>query len=578
MYILGINTGLGASVCLLKDGKVEFAIEDERITKKKNFGGFPKASLDYLKKHYNSQLSKLDYLCICDNQDVTVTIDEMISRFAFRFIKKPKNILNNTKNILKTLLPKNILDIRKKKQFKVPLLERIKSELSELDFNKIKVMRLQHHLCHASAAYYGLAKNVNKKYLILTLDGGGDGECGSINIGHKGHIKKVLSINSKNSLAALYSSVTYLMGFKPHEHEYKIMGLAPYTSKLYSDEIKQIFYSFLDLEENKGLNFVNKSKERKHPGYELFYKLRLKRFDNIAFAIQDFTEELTIKWIRRAVKKFKIYDILLSGGLFMNIKINKLISELPEINSIDVFPSCGDETNSLGISFFCHSNHSKREVSLLENFNLGPKLEFDKNKIPKKLKKQFKFKYIKTNKYKVFAKLLAKGEIIGNLEGKMEFGARALGNRSLIADPINSDVVEKINYLIKKRDFWMPFAPAILSEDAPKYISIPKTIKNGSPYMMFGFDSKIKQQKNMIAGLHKVDKTARAQIVDKIKYPNFHKLLLEFKKLTGRSVLLNTSFNLHGDPLALDENDAFKVLENSELKYIFLNNYLIERI
>ena len=578
MYILGINTGLGASICLLKDGKVEFAIEDERITKKKNFGGFPSASLKYLKNNYSAQLSQLDYLCICDNQDVTVTLEEMISRFEFRFIKKKQSFFDNIKNIIKILIPHNILVGLSKSQIKKPLLDKIKEELSGLDFSKVKVMRLQHHLCHASAAYYGLAKDINKKYLVFTLDGGGDGECGSINIGHGGDIRKVYSISSKNSLAALYSSVTYLMGFKPHEHEYKIMGLAPYTSKLYTNDIKEILHSFLGLESNGGLNFVNKTKGRKHPGYDLALKLNQKRFDNIAFAIQEFAEDLTVEWIKRAIKKYKIKDVLLSGGLFMNIKINKIISELPEVNSVDVFPSCGDETNSLGISFFCHSNKSKPEVSLLENFNLGPTINFSKSKIPKQLKKRFKIKLIKNNKYKLIAKLLAKGEIIGNLEGKMEFGARALGNRSLIADPINSDVVEQINYLIKKRDFWMPFAPAILSEDASKYISIPSTIKNGSPYMMFGFDSKIKQQKKMIAGLHRVDKTARAQIVDKRRYPSFHNLLTEFKRITGRSVLLNTSFNLHGDPLALDENDAFKVLENSELKYVFLNNYLIERI
>ena len=577
MYILGINTGLGASICLFKDGKIEFAIEDERITKKKNFGGFPSASLKYLKKNYSAQLKHLDYLCICDNQDVTVTLEQMISRFEFRFTEKKNSFFDDIKNIVKIFIPNNTLAWISKPQIKKPLLDRIKKELSGLDFNKIKVMRLQHHLCHASAAYFGLAKNMNKKYLVFTLDGGGDGECGSINIGYNGDIKKVYSISSKNSLAALYSSVTYLMGFKPHEHEYKIMGLAPYTSKLYTNDIKKILYSFLDLEKDDGLDFINKGSEKKHPGFELGKKLRQKRFDNIAFAIQDFSEELTIKWIKRAVKKYKINDILLSGGLFMNIKINKIISELPEINSVDVFPSCGDETNSLGISFFCHSKINKPEVSLLKNFNLGPELNFNGKKIPDKLKKKFKFETIKTNKYKKIAELLAKGEVIGNLEGRMEFGARALGNRSLIADPINSDVVEKINYLIKKRDFWMPFAPAILSEDASKYISIPSTIKNGSPYMMFGFDSKINQQKKMIAGLHRVDKTARAQIVDKKIYPNFHKLLCEFKKLTGRSVLLNTSFNLHGDPLALNEKDAFKVLENSELKYVFLDDVLVSR-
>lgn len=577
MYILGINTGLGASVCLLKNGQVEFAIEDERITRKKNFGGFPTASLRYLQKNYKSQLKQLDYLCICDNQDITVTLEEMISRFKFRFIEKENSIFTQIKDVAKLFIPKFFLSVFIKKRKSTPLLSKIKNILHVVDFNVVKVMRLKHHLCHASAAYFGLAKNFNKKYLIFTLDGGGDGECGSINIGHKGHIKKIFSIKSKNSIAALYSSVTYLMGFKPHEHEYKIMGLAPYTSKLYTDDIKRILYSFLDLEKNGGLDFINKSPEKKHPGFELARRLRQKRFDNIAFAIQDFAEELTIKWIKRAIKKYKINDILLSGGLFMNIKINKIISELPEINSVDVFPSCGDETNSLGISFFCHSKNNKPEVSLLKNFNLGPELNFSEKKIPHKLKKKFKFENIKTNKYKKIAELLAKGEIIGNLEGRMEFGARALGNRSLIADPINSDVVEKINYLIKKRDFWMPFAPAILSEDASQYISIPSTIKNGSPYMMFGFDSKINQQRKMIAGLHRVDKTARAQIVDKKIYPNFHKLLCEFKKLTGRSVLLNTSFNLHGDPLALNEKDAFKVLENSELRYVFLDDVLISR-
>ena len=238
MFILGINTGLGASVCLLLNGKIEFAIEEERLTKKKNFGGFPYSALNYLKKYFYNELLNTNYICICDHQNTTVTIDEMVNRFKNRFTKSTDKKLFVPKKIIKSLLPKKILKFLSNNQIENDLILITKECLSFLNFQKVKFLRLNHHMCHASSVYFGLGKSLNKKYLIFTLDGGGDGESGTINIGYNGRIKKVFSIPSKNSIAALYSSVTYLLGFKPHEHEYKIMGLAPYTSSLYSNEIK----------------------------------------------------------------------------------------------------------------------------------------------------------------------------------------------------------------------------------------------------------------------------------------------------------------------------------------------------
>jgi carbamoyltransferase len=356
------------------------------------------------------------------------------------------------------------------------------------------------------------------------------------------------------------------------------MGLSSYVPKKHSEIAKNIYSKYLGLDKKNGLTFqryIRESTANISPRLRRDFKKI--RFDNMAAGLQYFTEELIIQWIKNAIKHTGIKKILLSGGVFMNIKLNKLISELSEVESVNVFPSCGDESNVFGASFLLFNKLTKKRLFPFGPYTLGPLPNINLEEIKKKYSKYCTFTEVENPNYEI-AKSLSEGKIIGRCSGRMEFGARALGNRSILADPSSHEIVERVNFLIKQRDFWMPFAPAIRKEDVNEYLKIPDSLKDGrtSPYMMFGFDTTHKRS-DMVATIHRSDKTARCEIVHKEIAPDLHEILTFFKKNTGRGVVMNTSLNIHGDPIAMDSNDAIEILINSDLEEIYIENILVKK-
>jgi carbamoyltransferase len=301
------------------------------------------------------------------------------------------------------------------------------------------------------------------------------------------------------------------------------------------------------------------------------------RFDNVAAGIQMLSEELILEWISANVQKYGINHILCSGGVFMNVKANQRIAQSDIVASVDVFPSCGDETNIFGAAFYEENEiGQQKHVGLLKEFTLGPTPYEDIKEQLHVFADQIVFEKI-NNTAAYIANALVQNQIVSRCSGKMEFGARSLGNRSILANPNNLQNVTKINRAVKKRDFWMPFAPAVLEEDLDKYFHIPKGLSGQkSPYMMFGFESKPYVRNEIICGLHQADHSGRPQTVDKIRYPGFHDIITEFKKLSGHSVVLNTSFNLHGYPIVSNSKEAIEVLLNSEIDVLVLENYAVK--
>ena len=260
----------------------------------------------------------------------------------------------------------------------------------------------------------------------------------------------------------------------------------------------------------------------------------------------------------------------------MNVKVNKLISEMPEVKSVNVFPSCGDESNSLGIAFHAFAEMNDHRLPEFDSFTLGPSPLFDFEEAQNRFSDVCSFENLPSPNCTV-AELLAQGHIVARCSGPMEVGARALGNRSLLADPSNLNVVERLNFMIKHRDFWMPFAPAVLAEEAERYLVVPSTMPNCvSPYMMFAFETK-ETGIDMLAALHRADRTARAQIVSRQLYPDFHEVISKFQDLTGRGAVLNTSFNRHGEPIVMGTVDAVEILLATDLEYLVVENHLITK-
>jgi carbamoyltransferase len=316
-----------------------------------------------------------------------------------------------------------------------------------------------------------------------------------------------------------------------------------------------------------------------------YFKERLEgqRFDSIAGAIQKYTENILIKWTRNALKATRARKVCFGGGVAMNIKAIMELAKLPEVEDIFICPTPSDESLAIGAAYvvmhdICLSQGLDPAAYLkpLKNTYLGPAVSQSEIKTTIEMTSGKGYSIHENPKLGHIAQLIADGKIIGLCVGRSEFGARALGNRSILADPRRLEVVKVINEKIKSRDFWMPFSPSILEEESDRYLINHKKIN--SPYMTIAFETKPLARKHLIASLHQADFTARPQIVNKLDNPHFYNLLKEFHSLTGIGGVLNTSFNVHGEPIIQSPEDAFDVFERTKLDVLLLDGYLIERI
>ena len=287
---------------------------------------------------------------------------------------------------------------------------------------------------------------------------------------------------------------------------------------------------------------------------------------------------------KNSIRKTGIHKIALGGGVFMNVKANLFISNLKEVEDMFVFPSCGDESLAIGAAYQlyagkCKELNKKVNIPPLKDIYFGQ--EFSQEEIEERLNQEgitdgsdFKVEYYDEIE-DVIADLLANNEIVANFQGRMEWGARALGNRSILANASDWGNVKKINMMIKSRDFWMPFAPSILDIYENVYVENHKRIK--APYMIMAFETKPEKVNHLIAAVHPYDLTARPQIVEEDWNPRYYKILTRFRENTGYGGLLNTSFNLHGDPICCTPQDAIYTFKNSGIRYLAIGNFLVQK-
>ena len=581
MYILGLNAGHNSTACLLKDGKIIGCVQEERFARIKNYSGIPFKSIEYLLKEEKISLKDIDLIVFDDHYSILEKAD-FGKEFLEAFTKKPK-----TKKILSFLGYKypNLFNLYlnyKKNKIKrdKPLKdsEKISRLAKQLNFPRKKILIMDHHLAHAFAPCFNLPKN--KKTLIFTLDGEGSGLCATVNIFDGKNLKKISETQKEASLGYLYAITTIHLGMKPLQHEFKVMGLAPYAkehniSKIYS-KLRNLFNI------NHDLSFKSKFSMPLSDNF-LEREMKYVRVDVLSGAVQKLVEDLTCEWIKNAIKKTGISDIALSGGVFMNVKANQKIMEIPEVKSLFIMPSCGDEANAFGACYYgykklCDEKSKKFFPIPFSHLYLGPLYDnaYIENMIKNQdLEKKYKITQPK-NINKEIAKLLANGKIVARCSGKSEWGARALGNRSILANPKDQDTIRILNETIKDRDFWMPFTPSMLDSYEKKYFENPKNIQPF--FMVITFNSKPLAQKHLPAAMHPYDFTLRPQIVKKEHNKDYYEIIAEFAKLTGSGDLLNTSFNLHGEPNVLTPEDALHTIDNSSLKYLACENYLFEKI
>ncbi|MEK6825991.1 MAG: carbamoyltransferase C-terminal domain-containing protein [Nanoarchaeota archaeon] len=578
MYILGLNIGHNATAALLKNEKIIRCVSEERFSRIKNHHGVPLKSIQWILHDAGISLKNVDLVVLDDQYKVINN-----PRFGRHFFEAytQKSFAKKTFSSLGYRYPRAFSRYYAFKESMFSQEKQRKSIQKELAsilrVPEKKIVVTDHHLMHAFAPLANLDRK--KNWLIFTLDGEGSGTCASVNV-YDGKSINVLSRTPKTaSLGYLYGLATLHLGMKPLEHEFKVMGLAPYAKshnvdeiypklkKLFSIDARGVFHSKFSM-----------------PFADHFFAREMKyvRFDTLAAAVQKITEELCCEWVKKMIENTGIAQVALSGGVFMNVKAVQKISELPEVQDLFVMPSCGDESNAIGACWYGYKTFSvKQKMSFeplpLEDLYLGP--EYDEKYMDKFIesnivKEKYVVKRVK-NINKEIAALLVKGEIVARCSGRSEWGARALGNRSILANPVHPDTIRILNETIKDRDFWMPFTPSMLDTFEKKYLQNPKKIF--SPYMALTFDSMPLAQKQLPAAMHPYDFTIRPQIVTKKFNKEYYELIEHFSKLTGTGAILNTSFNLHGEPNVLTPEDALHTVEHSSLKYLILGNYLLEK-
>jgi carbamoyltransferase len=590
MNILGIHYGHNATVAYIKDGKLEFAMSEERFNRLKNSNGFPVLTLDYVYKNYinPNQVDKVvifqkDIAGYLGMKRVGFKSVRDFGTFNVNFQRKysfKKHVLSKIPgiNFTRSFVGKSIKKFYAWKDRQTQ--ESLKYFSKMLQVPSEKISFSFHHASHAYAACMNLDEK--KKTLVITMDGEGDGESSTVSVYENFKLEKLSSNPVSVSLGYFFTEITKFLGMTPNEHEFKVMGLAPYAKQEKARELYERFKDLVVL--NKDLEFESKIPTNKLEYYFL-ENLYAQRFDTVSAFAQIFLEEKVLEWVKAWVSKTGIRELAVSGGVFMSVKLNQKISELPEVDSLFVMPSGADESTAIGAAFFgyleknteinmtpspvkftdlylgnSYSSSNIREV--LKNLDVEKKFDISEFKNEFEIEKQV-------------AKLLSENQVVARFKGRTEWGARALGNRSILANPTSRDNLRIINEMIKNRDFWMPFAASVLEEDEKRYLINSKNIK--APYMAITFPTTELGQKHLPAAIHPYDFTCRPQIVYKDWNKEYYTLISEFKSLTGIGGVLNTSFNLHGEPNVESPKDALRTLENSGLKYLAIENYLISK-
>ena len=413
--------------------------------------------------------------------------------------------------------------------------------------------------------------------MVFTLDGEGDFKSSTVNILKEDKFEIVSSNNSENSLGYFYLYVTAYLGLKPGEHEYKVMGIAPYAKQERSNILKEKLKKLFWVDKNGKIKSITQSGNLM---FEISNIFKFSRFDEIARSSQEFLEEIVLEWVQFWINKTKVDNIVVSGGVFMNVKLNKLIHELDEVKTFFSVPSCTDDSLPIG-GLFLENKKNNIEIKKINHLYYGryySKKDINKFLEDKEISRLYNIEKFENfeNLNQVVSELLFKNEIIARFFGKEEFGARALGNRSILCNPSEFSNINKINSIIKKRDFWMPFTPSILQEVQHDYFYNPKGVE--SSYMSCTFESTDLAKDHLKAAIHPADGSIRPQIVKKEVNIEYYDLINRFYNLSGIGSLLNTSFNLSGNPNVSSLENAIYTVTNSGLKYLILGNNLLRKL
>jgi carbamoyltransferase len=584
MIVLGVSETHCATAALLRDGAVIGCASEERFTRLKNDAGYPRLAIDALLRETGLRADQIDLVALAGRRAYSrawmnrVLHDADYAREYYGVrLSDPGGGLGRRARKLGARL-----GLSEPARGKLTLTESERRGLvtEHLRLGAERVVALDHHTCHAAAAYFG-SPFAGAPALVLTNDNSGDGLCATASTGHGPSLRRhEAAASAPGSLGAFYSFVTLLLGMKFGEHEYKVMGLAPYAPGRAVERVAAALEDVFGLVETTPAQFAWR---RRGPRYRLLLEATLgARFDAVAGAAQHMVEDTLLRWARLMRARYGGERLALGGGVFMNVKANMRLADEDWLRDLFVFPSCGDESNAIGAAYLgyvalCERAGLAATPAPFGPAYLGPSIddaEVEALIHARDLAARHRVSEPGSMEERI-ADLLVSDGVVARCRGRMEFGARALGNRSILANPADHRVVGLINRMIKNRDFWMPFAPSVLRERESDYLVNPKGL--ASPYMMLAFPTNPKRRDEIVAAVHPHDGTARAHIVDEAWNPDYHRLIREFERRTGIGAVLNTSFNLHGEPLVGAPADAVDTFERSGLPHLALGRFLLSK-
>lgn len=595
MYILGISCFYHESAaCLLKDGRVVAASAEERFSRKKHDSGFPKLAIEFCLKKAGISVGDLDYVVFYEKpfwkfQRILLSTLATYPQ-AWRLFAKAM-----TTWLLDKLWVRSIIR-------------------GELNVDRGKILFVPHHVSHAASAFYASGF---EKAAVLTFDGVGEWTTATMGVGNGLNLDISHEMRFPHSLGLLYSVFTAFLGFEVNDGEYKVMGMAPYGKPKYLDKVKKLVKTFGDgsfvlrmeyftfhksadkAYSRKFVELFGKPRPRdlhfftKGSGYPSYFGQKPadyeelcelnQRFADIAASIQAFTEEVLLTITQTVYKKTKQENLCIAGGVGLNSVANGILLSKGPFKRIFVQPAAGDDGGSLGAAFYAYHailgkprNVRGRRVFSQDNCYFGA--DFTEEEIEKFLKrKRIKYKKIASEEKLLdyLATEIAGGKVIGFFHGRAEWGPRALGARSILADPRREEMKEVVNTKIKFREPYRPFAPVVLAERAKDYFELPEKDHGLLANFMLAVFPVKKEKRKVIPAVTHVDGSGRLQIITAAQNRRYYNLIKKFGQKTGVYVLMNTSFNLKGEPIVNCPENAFNTFSKSGLDILALERYVV---
>jgi carbamoyltransferase len=571
MLILGIFTGKDSGVALIKKGEILYAANEERFNRQKMYTGFPKMAIEDMwrftgyssgdinivafgglsRPAYENTLGfnegKIDMMRRLSGTISCYAGKLLETHFAYLLLRFAQRVITSKKEIVNEI---------RKHGLKCP------------------VHFVDHHLAHACSAYFTSGFD---DCIIITSDGGGDGTSGGVYLGSKGKLERVSYSPRIHSAGNFWMYITVLLDMDPWKHGGKVTGLAAYEPSEKAYNILRKFYSYSE----EKLTFINKKRLYLIPAIKYLKKI-LVSFNKaqIAYAAQKVLEENILGVVKAALKKYRRSRIALAGGTFSNVRLNQFISELPEVEDSFVHPNMGDGGIALGSAYAVWSKicpdvaSAWSSNSLMLHAYLGP--AYKEDCITNLLEKEkIKFDFYETGIEKVIALELIRNKVVAHFYGRMEYGPRALGNRSIFYSARDPGVNHWLNRQLKRTEF-MPFAPIVTDEDAEKYFKGLKYLRRNSHFMTVTSDCTDIMRQCCPAAVH-VDGTARPQLLLREQNLLVYNILREYEKLSGDPLLINTSFNMHEEPIVNTPEDALRAFRLAKLDVLVMERFMVKR-